>query len=160
MFRSPSLTIQPTQDNTLCSLPTGLINTCCRDSTYGYFSWDYSSGDILILAGVVCVRVCVFESVFHQRHEGPSTWSPLAHFWCDVRVCGRMQVQTNLGLSKTNNVKCSFSPVNMVHVMRVNFIKINEISWFQPWDLHLTQKVQWPEVGPCSALWEVIYLLT
>lgn len=45
MFHSASLTGRPTQDNTLCALPAGLINMCCKDSRAGYFSWDSSSGE-------------------------------------------------------------------------------------------------------------------
>lgn len=77
MFHSPSLAVRPTQDNTLCSLPTGLINMCCKISTEAYFSWDYSSGNLLIL---VCVS--------HYEVKGVrATWSTLAHFWCGVCVC-------------------------------------------------------------------------
>lgn len=45
MFHSASLTGRPTQDNTLCSLPAGLIIMCCKDSRAGYLSRDVSSGE-------------------------------------------------------------------------------------------------------------------
>lgn len=44
-----SLTVHPTQDNTLCSLPTELINTGCRNRAEAYFSWDKPLWDLLIL---------------------------------------------------------------------------------------------------------------
>ena len=69
-FTGPSLTVRPTQDNTLCSLPTGLINTCCRNSTDAYFSWDYSSGNLLILC--VCVCVCLSACLIRVM-ESPAT---------------------------------------------------------------------------------------
>lgn len=56
----------------------------------------------------MCLRACPIKGI---RVNPPEVhW----HIF-DVCVCGRMQVQTNLG-SKTNNIKCSFTPVNRVHV--------------------------------------------
>lgn len=95
-INSPSHTRQYT-------LLSALINTCCRNSTGAYFSWDISPW-----YKCVCVSAWSQERSSHPKSTGTFL------MWCvPVCVCVYEQLQVNIWLIKTNIFKYIHTSVNM-----------------------------------------------